>query len=56
MSSCCSQHPKKKKSDSAKKSSGEGSLTKVHKKSKHCKEEMPKKKKHQWQDKADKQV
>ena len=49
----CSQHPKKKKSDSAKKSSGEGSLSKVHKKSKCCKE-TPKKEKHHRQDKADK--
>ena len=48
-----SQHPKKKKLDSAKRSSGEGSLSKVHKKSKCCKE-MPKKEKHHWQDKADK--
>ena len=37
---CYSQCPKKKKSDSAKKSSREGCLSKVHKKSKHHKEEM----------------
>ena len=49
----CTQHPQKK-SDSAKKSSGEGSLSKVHKKSKRHKEEMPKKEKCHWQDKADK--
>ena len=48
-----SQHPKKKKSDSTKKSSGEGSLSKVHKKSK-CHKEMPKKEKHHWWEKADK--
>ena len=48
------QHPKKKKSDSAKKFSGEGSLSKAHKKSKCHKEEMPKKEKHNWWDKADK--
>ena len=49
-----SQHPKKKKRlDSAKRSSGEGSLSKAQKKSKCCKE-MPKKEKHHWQDKADK--
>ena len=50
----CSQCPKKKKLDSAKKSSREGSLSKVHKKSKCHKEEMPKKEKHYWPDKADK--
>ena len=50
---CHSQHPKKKKSDSAKKSSGKGSHSKVHKKSKHHKE-MPKKEKHYQWDKADK--
>ena len=49
-----SQCPKKKKSDSAKKSSGEGSHFKVHKKSKHHKDEMPKKEKHHQWDKADK--
>ena len=48
-----SQHPKKKKPGSAKRSSGEGSLSKVQKKSK-CHKEMPKKEKHHWWDKADK--
>ena len=48
-----SQHPKKKKLDSAKKSNREGSHSKVHKKSTCRKEEMPKKKCHWW-DKADK--
>ena len=50
---CHSQHPKKKKLVSTKKSSGEGFHTKVHKKSK-CHKEMPKKEKHHCQDKADK--
>ena len=53
-SPCHSQHPKKKKLDSAKKSSREGSLSKAHKKSKCHKEEIPKKEKHHQQDKADK--
>ena len=48
-----SQHPKKKKLDSAKRSSREGFFSKAHKKSKHHKE-MPKKEKHHWWDKADK--
>ena len=45
--------PKKKKLDSAKRSSGEGFLSKAHKKSECCKE-MPKKEKCHRQDKADK--
>ena len=49
---CHTQHPKKEKSDSAKRSSEEGSLSKAHKKSK-CHKEMPEKK-HHWWDKADK--
>ena len=52
-SPCHSQHPKKKKLDSAKKSNRGGSHSKVHKKSTHHKEEMPKKEKHLWWDKAD---
>ena len=51
-----SQHPKKKKSDSSKKSSGEGSLSKVQKKSKCHKEETPKKEKHHQWDKANKSM
>ena len=51
-SPCCSQHPKKKKLDSTKKSSRDGSHSKAHKKSKRHKE-MPKEKHHRW-DKADK--
>ena len=51
-SPCHSQHSKKKKLDSANKSSGEDSHSKVHKKSKHHKETL-KEKHHPW-DKADK--